>query len=112
MKFNYHFLNRRSNTQNSLAYATDTDGGRVSIAMFGRRGAYLISTFTAVLLCLVGVFGWDDSRIFLSYTLFALLWQRELETPARNEVEELDFGRGALGIFAALLVGLTLVPFF
>ena len=80
--------------------------------MFGRRGAYLISTFTAVLLCLVGVFGWDDSRIFLSYTLFALLWQRELETPARNEVEELDFGRGALGIFAALLVGLTLVPFF
>jgi len=80
--------------------------------MFGRRGAYLISTFTALLLCLVGLFGLDDSRIFLSYTLFAMLWQRELETPTRNEVEELDFGRGAAGIMAALFVGLTLVPFF
>lgn len=90
----------------------DTDGGRVSTAMFGRRGAYLISTFTAVLLCIVGIFGWDDSRIFLTYTLLTLLWQRELETPARNEVEELDLGRGAVGILAALFVGLTLVPFF
>lgn len=80
--------------------------------MFGRRGAYLISTFTAVILCLVGVFGWDDSRIFLSYTLFTLIWQRDLETPARNEVEELDFVRGGVGILAALFVGLTLIPFF
>lgn len=54
----------------------------------------------------------DDSRIFLGYTLFALLWQRDLETPARNEVEELDFVRGAVGILAALFVGLTLIPFF
>lgn len=54
----------------------------------------------------------DDSRIFLSYTLFALLWQRDLETPARNEVEELDFVRGAVGILSALFVGLTLIPFF
>ena len=53
----------------------------------------------------------DDSGIFLSYTLFALLWQRELETPARNEVEELDFLRGGVGILAALFVGLTLIPF-
>ena len=52
----------------------------------------------------------DDSRIFLSYTLFALIWQRDLETPARNEVEELDFVRGAVGLLAALFVGLTLIP--
>jgi hypothetical protein len=82
----------------------------VAVSMFGRRGAYLVSTFTAVLLCLVGLFGWDSSRILLSYTLFSVLWQRELETPARNEVEELDFGRGAVGIVAALAVALTLCP--
>lgn len=79
--------------------------------MFGRRGAYLVSTFTAVLLCVVGVFGLDDAHIFLTYTLFALIWQRELETPARNEVEELDLARGVVGITAALFVGLTLCPF-
>jgi hypothetical protein len=95
-----------------LVYCTDTDGGRISLAMFGRRGTYLLSTFTSVVLCLVGLFGWDESRIFLTYTLFTLIWQRELETPARNEVEELDLARGALGILAALFVGLTLVPFF
>lgn len=78
--------------------------------MFGRRGAYLASTFSALLLCVAGLFGADESRILLSYTLLTLLWQRELETPARNEVEELDMVRGGVGILAALFVGLTLCP--
>jgi hypothetical protein len=80
------------------------------VTMFGRRGAYLVSSLTTVLLCVVGLFGWDSSRILLSYTLFSVLWQRELEAPARNEVEELDFGRGVVGIVAALVVTLTLCP--
>lgn len=70
-----------------------------------------MSAFTAVLLCLTGLFGLDESRIFLTYTIFTIIWQRELETPARNEVEELDFTRGVMGIIAALFVGLTLCPF-
>jgi hypothetical protein len=94
-----------------FSHYTDTDGGRISLAMFGRRGTYLLSTFTSVVLCLVGLFGYDESRMFLTYTLFTLLWQRDMETPARNEVEELDLGQGALGILAALFVALTLVPF-
>lgn len=87
-----------------------TDGGRISVAMFGRRGAFVVKLFTTLLLCVAGIFGLDDSNIFLIYILYVSIWQRELETPSRNEVDELDFPRGLLGIFAALLVGLTLIP--
>lgn len=69
-----------------------------------------MNTFTTLLICGVGIFGLDQSRILLVYVLFTLVWQRELESPARNEVEELDFARGALGIAASLLVALVLVP--
>lgn len=78
--------------------------------MFGRRGTYIVKSFTALILCSVGIFGGDKANILLAYVLFALIWQRELETPARNEVEELDFARGALGIFVSVLVGLALFP--
>lgn len=80
--------------------------------MFGRRGTYLVNTFTAVFLCGLGLVGLDESRILITYVLYTAVWQRELETPARNEVDELDFLRGVLGIFTALLVALALVPMF
>lgn len=80
------------------------------MSMFGRRGTYIVKTFTALLLCAAGIFGYDESRILLTYVLYSVLWQRELETPALNEVEELDFGRGAVAITSALLVALALVP--
>lgn len=78
--------------------------------MFGRRGAYVVTGFTHILLCLVGLFGFDQAGIILIYNLYAVIWQRKLETPSRNEVEELDLGRGAFGIGAALLVALVLTP--
>lgn len=88
----------------------DTDGGRISLAMFGRRGAYVVKTITTLLLCFAGIVGLDEMNIFLTYVLFATIWQRDLETPVRNEVDELDFPRGLVGIAAALVVGLILVP--
>jgi hypothetical protein len=88
----------------------DTDGGRISLAMFGRRGAFVIKLFTTLLLTLAGLFGLDDNNILLAYVLYTLVWQRELETPMRNEVDEIDFTRGLLGISGALLVGLVLIP--
>jgi membrane-associated protease RseP (regulator of RpoE activity) len=99
---------------NSLALLPlgHTDGGRISVSMFGRRGAFVVKLFTTLLLCLAGIFGFDDVNILLTYVLFASIWQRELETPLRNEVDELDFPRGLLGISAAILVGLTLIPMF
>lgn len=78
--------------------------------MFGRRGAFIVKTFTSILLCVAGLFGFDESSILLTYNLYTLIWQRELETPTRNELDELDFVRGSLAIGAALFVAVTLVP--
>lgn len=78
--------------------------------MFGRRGAFVTKLFTTLILTLAGIFGLDDNNILLTYVLFTLVWQRELETPIRNEVDEIDFSRGLVGIAGALLVGLTLIP--
>jgi len=89
-----------------------TDGGRIAVAMFGRRGAFLVKLFTALLLCSAGLFGLDDTNILLLYTFFVLIWQRELESPPRNEVDELDFPRGLAATVVALAVGLTLIPIF
>jgi hypothetical protein len=88
----------------------DTDGGRISLAMFGRRGAFVTKLFTTLLLTVAGLFGLDDNNILLAYVLYTLIWQRELETPIRNEVDEVDFSRGLLGIIGAMLVGLVLIP--
>ena len=52
----------------------------------------------------------DGSNVIITYVVFTWFWQRELETPARNEVEELDTLRGAVGISAALIVALALLP--
>ena len=94
----------------ALLVVSDTDGGRISLAMFGRRGSYIVKTFTTALLCLAGIVGLDETGWLLTYALFATIWQRESEMPMRNEVLELDFARGAAGIVAALLVALVLLP--
>ena len=78
--------------------------------MFGRRGAYIVKLFTTLLLCITGLIGLDNANFFLTYIFFVAIWQRQLETPARNEVDELDFTRGLLGIGTAILVGLVLIP--
>lgn len=70
----------------------------------------MVKTFTTLTLCIVGLFGFDESNIFLLYALFTVLWQREPETPALNEVDDLDTTRGLLGIASAVLVALTLFP--
>lgn len=100
------------NQSNCHAQTTDTDGGRVSLAMFGRRGAFVTKLFTAIILVSAGLFGLDDLNILIAYTLFSLIWQRELETPIRNEVDELDFTRGLVGILSGIIVGLILIPMF
>ena len=78
--------------------------------MFGRRGAFVTKLFTTLILILSGLVGFDDMNILLAYTVFVLVWQRELDSPIRNEVDELDFARGLLGITTAILVGLVLIP--
>ncbi|CAB9529748.1 Probable zinc metalloprotease EGY1, chloroplastic [Seminavis robusta] len=88
----------------------NTDGGRAAQTMFGRRGAYLVKILTTLILCSLGLFGLDEPRIFFSYVLFAMIWQRDLESPTLNEADELDFPRGLLGIGSAIIVLLALMP--
>ena len=78
--------------------------------MFGRRGAFVTKLFTTLILVAAGLFGLDKVNILLAYALFTLIWQRELETPVRNEVDELDISRGLTGILSAIVVGLILIP--
>lgn len=87
-----------------------TDGGKIATTMFGRRGAYLVNTFTTLILCAVGIFGFDEQRLFLTYVLFSMIWQRELEAPTLNEADDLDFSRGLVGIASAIIVFLALMP--
>lgn len=94
----------------SLLPLGHTDGGRISLALFGRRGAFLVKTFSAMTIIAAGLFGFDNSQLLLLYTLFVLLWQRELEAPVLNEVDDLDITRGFVGIAAAMVVAITLIP--
>lgn len=71
----------------------------------------MVKTFSILTICAVGLFGFDESRILILYALFVILWQREIETPALNEVDDLDAMRGIVGIASAVLVALTLIPF-
>lgn len=83
---------------------------RIAVTMFGRRGAFLVKAFTAVILCAIGIVGFDEPRLFLTYVLFAMIWQRELEAPTLNEADDLDFPRGLVGIGTAIIVLLSLMP--
>jgi len=87
-----------------------TDGGRIALAMFGRRGAFVAKLFTTLILAGSGLFGLDSVNILILYLVFTLVWQRELDSPVRNEVDELDVSRGLLGIASTILVGLILIP--
>ena len=64
-------------TQSALRLGTPfavTDGGRISVTMFGRRGAFVVKLFTTLLLCVAGIFGLDENNIFLIYILFVLFF--------------------------------------
>lgn len=80
------------------------------MAMFGRRGAFVAKLFTTLILAGSGLFGLDSVNILILYLVFTLVWQRELDSPVRNEVDELDVSRGLLGIASTILVGLILIP--
>jgi len=59
---------------------------------------------------LVKVFGSDESNILLLYAIFTLFWQRQLEAPVQNEVEDAGEIRGYVAILSTLIVFLVLLP--
>jgi len=84
-----------------------TDGGRMSLALFGRNGSPPVGLITSLLLFLRGAFGSD---LILFYTTYILFFQNEPEIPLRNEVDEVDFSRILLATVSGVLVLLTLLP--
>ncbi|GMH53922.1 hypothetical protein TrST_g11896 [Triparma strigata] len=84
-----------------------TDGGRVTTALFGRQAASVITAFTLLVCFIIGLFGND---IILFYAAIAAITQREMEVPARNEIDEVDDARGILGILGVFVVMLSVLP--
>jgi len=84
-----------------------TDGGRMSLALFGRSGTQLVSFLTFVAMFIQGLTGSDLLLFFFSFVVF---FQSELEIPQRNEVDDMDFSRVLLATGTGVLVLLTLIP--
>lgn len=94
----------------SLLPIGNTDGGRICVSFFGRSFSRVVTGTALVTLVVAGFFGADQANILLSYAIFCQVWQREMEVPCRNEVDELDSGRGFVAIGMSLIVMLTLIP--
>ena len=86
-----------------------TDGGRLAMAHFGRRGAAALGGFTLLLLGTGGLFA-DDSHFAVGWALILVLLLRQPEMPSVDEVTPLDEERSRLLLPLALLVLATLCP--
>lgn len=84
-----------------------TDGGRISLTLFGRSGTQFVGFITLVGMFLQGVFGSDLILFFFSFVIF---FQSELEIPQRNEVDDMDYSRALLATATGFLVLLTVIP--
>ena len=82
----------------------------MALTIFGRRGFFLVKALSILAVCAAGLFGLDSTEILLVYALFVVLWQREEETPALNEVDDLSTLRGLAAFPVMVLVALSLIP--
>ena len=94
----------------SLLPIGNTDGGRISLAFFGRSLSRVVQGTAILVLAFCGLFGADESGIFIAYALYCQFFQKETEIPCRNEVDELDSIRGLVAIMLSVVVVLTLIP--
>jgi len=86
-----------------------TDGARISQAMLGRVGQTVVGGISYVVLLGALIFS-DTGDIFLSYCLINSIAQRELEVPCKNEVDRVEYARGAAALAAFFVSALVLVP--
>lgn len=86
-----------------------TDGGRMSQALLGRPGHTAFSGLVYFGLLLYTVFS-GHQDIFLSYLFVTSFTQRDLEIPARNEVDQAGIGQAALALILWSVAILTLSP--
>jgi hypothetical protein len=88
-----------------------TDGGRLSLALFGRPGHAIVHSIVAVGLCVITFIEPDAFVLIWSYAAYCVI-QTQPEIPCRDEVSKLDVGRGmlALGLWIFALLVLTPMP--
>ena len=60
-----------------ILHTKDTDGGRMSISLFGRGFSRIIRGLVVFLMVLAGLFGGDECNVLLFYAVFATIWQKE-----------------------------------
>ncbi|GMH51214.1 hypothetical protein TrRE_jg11899 [Triparma retinervis] len=85
----------------------NTDGGRVSLSVFGRSGASVVNGLCLFTLLIAGLFGSD---VFLYYGAVVAVAQRELEVPCRDEVTEASTGRVVYTILLGCFAAMALLP--
>jgi len=88
----------------------NSDGGRISQAIFGRNGHSVIQGMIYLAIFGSSFFGFDQSNILLAYGLFCLFGQSELEIPCRDEIVPVPLPRVFIALGAWTFVGLTLLP--
>jgi membrane-associated protease RseP (regulator of RpoE activity) len=96
----------------NLLPAGQLDGGRIALAIYGRKIARRLTLATIIILGLVAL-GNPDNSLALYWELVILFLQRELEKPSLNEITEINDTRAALGLLVfigALLVLFPIVP--
>lgn len=84
-----------------------TDGGRVSLSVFGRSGASVVNGLCLFTLLIAGFLGSD---VLLYYGAVAAVAQRELEVPCRDEVTETSTGRVVYTILLGCFAAMALLP--
>lgn len=90
----------------SLMPAGQLDGGRIVQAIYGRKLAGRTTVATLVIVALAAII----NPLALYWLLVILFLQRDLETPALNELSEPNDTRAALGLVALFLMLAILLP--
>ena len=86
-----------------------TDGGRMSLALLGRPGHVAFSGLVYFAILLYTIFS-GHQDIFLSYLFVTSFTQKDLEIPARNEVDQASLSQAAIALTMWCVAILTLTP--
>lgn len=90
----------------NLMPAGQLDGGRIMLAIYGRKVANRVTFATFIVLAIAALA--NPLAIYWAIVIFVL--QRDLERPSLNEISEPDDARAALGLLALFLTIATLIP--
>jgi len=94
----------------SHVFFLDTDGGRITLSLFGRSISRVVRSLTIGLIVFYSFFGGETVNLLLFYTIYAQIWQRESEIPCKNEVETVNDTRAVIALVTGVLVALSVIP--